>query len=60
MSGRGTHTDSTTSKQRVLIHPDAVCGPHCHVNNSVGERLDINRKVVPAESPEAHLPLDLK
>ena len=60
MSGRGTHTDPTTSKQRVLIHPDAACGPHCHVNNSVGERLDINRKVVPAESPEAHLPLDLK
>ena len=59
MVGRGAYTDPNTLKQRVLIYPDAACGPHCHVNNSAGERLDINGKVVPAESPEAHLPLNI-
>ncbi|WP_181023470.1 hypothetical protein [Pectobacterium atrosepticum] len=59
MEGKGAYVDPVTSKQRVLIHPDASCGPHCHVNNPAGERLDINGKLVPSESPEAHLPLDM-
>jgi hypothetical protein len=57
MSGKGAYIDPVTGKQRVLIHPDASCGPHCHVNNPAGERLNINGQVVPPESPAAHLPL---
>src|SRR5690606_6846417 len=60
MGGRGAYVDPVTGNQRVLIHPDASCGPHCHVNNPAGERLDINGQVVPLESPEAHLPLRLE
>jgi len=56
--GRGSYTDPVTGEQRVLIHPNANCGPHCHVNNPAGERLDINGNIVPPESPAAHLPLD--
>ena len=33
-------------------------GPHGHVNNENGERLDINGNVVPPESPDAHLPIN--
>ncbi|MFZ6658118.1 RHS repeat-associated core domain-containing protein, partial [Undibacterium sp. TJN19] len=55
--GRGSYVDPVTGEQRILIHPGADCGPHCHVNNPQGERLDINGNVVAPESPEAHLPL---
>jgi hypothetical protein len=58
MMGRGAYVDPVTSKQRVLIHPDEP-KPHSHVNNANGERLDINGKVVPPESPDAHLDLNL-
>ncbi|WP_321573075.1 RHS repeat domain-containing protein, partial [Hafnia alvei] len=58
MKGKGAYLDPVTSKQRVLIHPDSPT-PHSHVNNSQGERLDINGNVVPPESPDAHLGLNL-
>ncbi len=56
-SGQGSYTDPVTGKQRILIHPDADCGPHCHVNDADGNRLDGEGNVVDPESPEAHLPL---
>lgn len=58
MKGKGAYLDPVTSKQRVLIHPDSPT-PHSHVNNSQGERLDINGNVVPPEYPDAHLGLNL-
>jgi hypothetical protein len=42
----------------MLIHPNADCGDHCHVNDPDGNRLDINGEIVAPESPEAHLPLN--
>ncbi|MCL7423219.1 MAG: hypothetical protein M8364_20225 [Methylobacter sp.] len=60
-SGKGAYIDPVTGKQRVLTHPEpqsGCAGPHCHVNNPAGERLDIDGNVVPPESPEAHLPLN--
>jgi RHS repeat-associated protein len=57
--GQGSYTDPVTGKQRILVHPDAACGPHCHVNDKEGNRLDENGNNVPPESPEAHLPLDI-
>lgn len=59
MNGKGSYTDPVTGQQRVLIHPESNSGPHSHVNNSSGQRLDINGRVVTPESPEAHLPLKL-
>jgi len=56
-AGQGSYVDPVTGKQRVLIHPDADCGPHCHVNDPQGNRLDVNGHIVEPESPEAHLPL---
>ncbi len=58
-SGNGSYIDPVTGEQRVLIHPTPRTGTaHCHVNNPAGERLDINGNVCPAESPQAHLPLN--
>ena len=59
-AGKGAWTDPVTGKQRILSHPTGKPGPHAHVNNPAGERLGIDGKVVPAESPEAHLPLKVK
>lgn len=56
-SGEGAYVDPVTGKQRILVHPDAECGPHCHVNDPEGNRLDDKGNKVPPESPEAHLPL---
>lgn len=59
--GHGAYIDPVTGKQRVLIHPNpktGCSGPHCHVNNPAGDRLDINGNIVPPESPAAHLPLN--
>jgi hypothetical protein len=56
VKGEGSYVDLVTGQQRVLIHPNAL-PPHAHVNNSSGERLDINGNVVEPESPEAHLPI---
>ncbi len=56
-AGQGSYTDPVTGKQRILVHPDADCGPHCHVNDPEGNRLDESGNKVPPESPEAHLPL---
>jgi hypothetical protein len=57
--GQGSYIDPVTGQQRVLVHPfDAVCGPHCHVNNPAGQRLDISGNVVLLpNSPDAHLPI---
>ena len=58
MAGRGAYVDPVTGEQRVLIHPnDPISGPHAHVNDPLGTRLDINGLPVPAESPAAHLPI---
>ena len=56
--GKGAYVDPATGKQRVLCHTNCS-NPHGHVNNSQGQRLDINGKVVPPESPAAHLPINL-
>jgi len=56
-SGQGSYVDPVTGKQRVLVHPNADCGAHCHVNDSDGNRLDEDGNIVPPESPEAHLPI---
>jgi hypothetical protein len=55
-SGKGAYVDPVTGEQRVLIHPDPDTG-HAHVNNPAGERLGPDGRVVPRESPEAHLPI---
>lgn len=54
--GRGAYIDPQTGTQRVLSHPNAS-PPHGHVNNPAGQRLDADGRVVPPESPEAHLPI---
>lgn len=56
MSGQGAYLDPVTGQQRILIHTNAR-PPHAHVNTSDGERLDINCRLVPPESPDAHLPI---
>ena len=56
-SGKGAYIDPATGKQRVLCHTNCA-DPHAHVNNPQGKRLDINGKVVPPESPAAHLPIN--
>jgi len=56
MNGRGSYLDPDTGQQRILSHPDAD-PPHAHVNDPSGQRLDINGNSVPAESPDAHLPI---
>jgi hypothetical protein len=55
--GRGSYDDPVTGKQRILSHPNGKEGPHCHVNDCQGQRLDINGNRVKPNSPEAHLPL---
>jgi hypothetical protein len=50
--GRGAYVDPVTGEQRILVH-----GDHTHVNDSAGNRLDINGNRVPSESPAAHLPI---
>ena len=59
-AGEGSYVDPVTGKQRILIHPGADCGSHCHVNDAEGNRLDENGNIVAPESPEAHLPLKEK
>lgn len=55
-AGQGSYIDPVTGEQRVLTHPGAD-PPHAHVNNPNGERLGPDGKVVPKESPEAHIPI---
>ncbi|WP_218081802.1 RHS repeat domain-containing protein [Anthocerotibacter panamensis] len=57
VNGKGSYTDPVTGEQRILIHPNANDGPHAHVNNPMGQRLDVNSSVVSPNSPEAHLPI---
>jgi RHS repeat-associated protein len=59
-AGKGAYVDPVNGNQRILVHPNASCGSHCHVNDVDGNRLDINGKRVAPESPEAHLPLKTK
>lgn len=54
--GRGAYIDPQTGQQRVLVHPSAD-PPHGHVNNPAGQRIGPDGRVVPPESPEAHLRL---
>lgn len=56
-AGKGAYIDPVTGNQRVLVHPEGDSGPHAHVNNPAGQRLDVQGNVVHPESPEAHLPL---
>lgn len=56
--GQGSYIDPVTGKQRILVHPDADGGGHCHVNDCDGNRLDEDGNEVPDESPDAHLPID--
>ena len=56
IAGAGSYIDPVTGAQRVLIHAEDD-PPHAHVNNSTGQRLDVNGNVVPRDSPEAHLPI---
>jgi RHS repeat-associated protein len=58
MNGRGSYIDPETGNQRVLIHPSPERGgPHAHVNDAEGYRIDVNGQRVPEESPQAHLPI---
>jgi hypothetical protein len=42
--------------QRILVHPnDKKAGPHGHVNDPKGQRLDADGNVVPQNSDQAHL-----
>lgn len=59
-AGKGAYVDPANGNQRILVHPNASCGPHCHVNDSSGKRLDIDGNKVAPESPEAHLPLKVR
>jgi RHS repeat-associated protein len=63
-NGKGSYTDPETGKQRILVHPDADCGAHCHVNDSEGNRQDEDGNTTdndgnpyPKDAPEVHLPL---
>ncbi len=49
-TGKGAYVDPATGSQRVLCHTNCA-SPHAHVNNSQGQRLDVNGNVVPPESP---------
>ncbi len=58
MNGRGSYDDPVTGEQRVLSHPnDTRSGPHMHVNDPSGQRLDINGNPAAENSPGAHLPI---
>jgi hypothetical protein len=54
--GRGAYIDPQTGQQRILSHPNGS-PPHGHVNNPAGQRIGPDGRVVPPESPEAHLPI---
>ena len=54
----GSYNDPITGEQRILVHPTPKTGgAHCHVNDSDGNRVDINGNPVDSDSPAAHLPL---
>ncbi|HEX3864834.1 MAG TPA: hypothetical protein VHY35_24375 [Stellaceae bacterium] len=52
MSGHGSYIDPVTGEQRILLHS---AEGHFHLNNSAGERLDIEGRVVLPEAAAAHL-----
>ena len=61
MHDRGSYVDPVTQQERILSHPlDKRFGPHGHVNDPQGNRLDMNGKVVGLKTPEAHLPINWK
>jgi hypothetical protein len=53
-NGKGVWLDPVTGEQRILSHPD---GDHMHVNDSTGQRLDINGNPAEEDSAAAHLPI---
>lgn len=55
-AGKGAYVDPVTGEQRILCHPDGCGGGHLHVNDPMGQRLDIGGNPVAPESPAAHLP----
>ena len=56
-SGKGSYIDPETGKQRVLCHPNCPSGPHGHVNNPEGQRVDADGNVVDKKDPKAHIPI---
>jgi hypothetical protein len=52
-NGQGAYVDPVTGEQRILVHDG-----HVHVNDSSGNRLDIDGNQVPSNSPDAHLPVN--
>jgi len=56
MNGIGSYIDPITGAQRILSHGNDP-EPHMHVNDSNGQRLDINGNPVHPNDPAAHLPI---
>lgn len=59
MAGRGGYIDPQIGEQRLLCHVNCA-SPHAHVNDAEGRRLDINGNHTERDSPEAHLPINVK
>src|SRR6185503_6583848 len=55
--GRGSYVDPLTGEQSILSHPNDPRGTHGHVNDPTGRRIGPDGRVVPAASPDAHLPI---
>ena len=56
--GRFTHIKDSSGNYRIRIDPaDKVTAyPHMHIFDDVGNALDINGNIVPANSIDAHIP----
>lgn len=56
--GRFTHIKDSSGNYRIRIDPaDKVTTyPHMHIFDDVGNALDINGNIVPANSIDAHIP----
>ena len=56
--GRFVHIKDSNGQYRIRIDPpDKVTEyPHIHIFDSEGNALDINGKIVPSNSPDAHIP----
>ena len=61
INGQGSYIDPRTGIQRILIHPNSQKPfPHAHVNNPLGQRINLAGKVVPREAIEAHIEIRIK
>lgn len=56
-NGKGAYVAPETGEQRVLIHPNDPNGPHMHVNDRNGQRIDIDGNPIGKNRDGAHLPL---